>query len=131
MAVDYQWRGPFANDELNRLHAEGFAHDVLDIDWRGQVERHSLGWGCAREEGRLVGFVNLAWDGGVHAFVLDTLTARSARRRGIGTRLVERAVDAAREAGCEWVHVDFDPELAAFYFDACGFHTTPAGLKAL
>ncbi|HEU4673611.1 MAG TPA: GNAT family N-acetyltransferase [Candidatus Limnocylindrales bacterium] len=131
MAVDYQWRGPFDNAELNRLHAEGFGHALLDDDWRAQVEQHSLGWVCAREEGALVGFVNLAWDGGVHAFVLDTLVATSARRRGIGTRLVELAVDGAGAAGCEWVHVDFDPDLAAFYFDACGFRSTPAGLHDL
>ena len=47
---------------------------MLDIDWRAQVERHSLGWVCATDGGgSLVGFVNVAWDGGVHAFVLDTL----------------------------------------------------------
>jgi hypothetical protein len=25
-------------------------------------------------------------------------------------------------------HVDFEPDLAAFYFDACGFRPTDAGL---
>lgn len=36
----------------------------------------------------------------------------------------------ARAAGCEWPHVDFD-ELEPFYFAACGFRPTPAGLVAL
>ena len=31
-------------------------------------------------------------------------------------------------AGCEWLFVDFGPELAPFYFDACGFTHTEAGL---
>ena len=81
--------------------------------------------------GELVGFVNVAWDGGVHAFILDTLAARSARREGIGTRLVEIATEHARAAGCEWLHVDFDDHLRAFYFDACGFTPTNAGLIRL
>ena len=34
----------------------------------------------------------------------------------------------ARAAGCEWLHVDFDPELAPFYLGACGFERTDAGL---
>ncbi len=34
----------------------------------------------------------------------------------------------AKAAGCEWLHVDFDPGLAPFYFDACGFECTDAGL---
>jgi hypothetical protein len=45
----------------------------------------------------------------------------------IGTRLVEVAARHPA-AGCEWLHVDFGPELKPFYFDACGFRPTPAGL---
>ena len=82
----YEWRAPFANAAVNALHAEGFAHPVLDIDWRSQVERHSLGWVCAFDADRLVGFVNVAWDGGVHAFVIDTLVAGDRRHDGIGRR---------------------------------------------
>ena len=39
--------------------------------WRPVLER-SLTWVTAHEGDRLVGFVNVAWDGGVHAFLLDT-----------------------------------------------------------
>jgi GNAT superfamily N-acetyltransferase len=127
-----EWRGAFDNTELNRLHAEAFEHPVFDDDWAGQVGRHSLGWVCARDDaGDLVGFVNVAWDGGVHAFVLDTIVSPAAGRRGIGTALVKRAEEKAREAGCDWLHVDFDDHLRAFYFDACGFEPTNAGLIQL
>jgi ribosomal protein S18 acetylase RimI-like enzyme len=129
--VSYEWRGAFSNPEVNALHAEGFGHLVRDDDWLGQVSGHSLGWVCARRDGELVGFVNVAWDGGVHAFILDTLTAAAARHHGIGTELVAIARDHARAAGCEWLHVDFDGELVPFYFDGCGFRPTQAGLIAL
>jgi GNAT superfamily N-acetyltransferase len=79
----------------------------------------------------LVGFVNVAWDGAVHAFLLDTLAAARVRRQGVGTRLVEVAVEHAREAGCDWLHVDFEDHLRGFYFDSCGFRPTQAGLIAL
>lgn len=131
VVIDYEWRGRFDNAEVNVLHAEGFAHRVLDDDWWGQVNRHSLGWVCARDGVDLVGFVNVAWDGAVHAFVLDTLVAGPVRRRGVGRELVARAVEGARAAGCEWLHVDFDDELKPFYFDSCGFQPTNAGLIAL
>ena len=131
MAVAYDWRGAFTSAELNVLHAEGFEHDLLDWDWREQVERHSLGWVTAREDGELVGFVNIAWDGGSHAFVLDTLVTAAARRQGIGVELVKVAEREARTAGCEWLHVDFEDYLRAFYFDACGFTPTNAGLIEL
>jgi len=131
MEVTYEWRGDFANPEVNALHAEGFGHRVLEDDWKAQVQRHSLGWVCARDGGDIVGFVNVAWDGGIHAFILDTLVARGARRRGVGTRMVALAAAESRAAGCEWLHADFDDELSSFYIDSCGFIPTPAGLIAL
>ncbi len=131
MTIGYEWRGSFDNAEVNALHAEGFGHPVLADDWKGQVERHSLGWVCARDGRDLVGFVNVPWDGAIHAFILDTLVSVGARRNGIGTRMVAIAVEQARTAGCEWLHVDFDEEHRAFYLDACGFTSAPAGVIPL
>ena len=131
MSVTYEWRGDFGNDELNALHAEGFEHRPLEHDWRGQVERHSLGWVCARDADRLVGFVNVPWDGDTHAFVMDTLVAVNHRRHGVGKRLIEVCVEQSRASGCDWLHVDFDDHLRSFYFDACGFVPTNAGTIAL
>ena len=131
MQIDYHWRGDFENAEVNALHAQGFGHPVLQDDWRAQVEQHSLGWVCARDAEGLVGFVNVPWDGAVHAFILDTLVSARARRQGIGTRMVALAADEARAAGCDWLHADFDDELSPFYLDSCGFTATPAGLIAL
>ncbi|MBN1858318.1 GNAT family N-acetyltransferase [Candidatus Bipolaricaulota bacterium] len=127
----FDWRGRFDNEELNVLHAEAFAHPVLPIDWVGQVEQHSLGWVTARDAGRLIGFVNVAWDGGVHAFILDTMVVAARRRQGVATRLVAAAAIEARAAGCEWLHVDFEDELRPFYLGACEFKTASAGLIAL
>ena len=127
----FEWRAPFDNAAVNALHAEGFDHAVLDIDWRNQVERHSLGWVCAFEGESLIGFVNVAWDGGVHAFVIDTVVARDRRHGSVGHGLLEVAERESGVAGCEWLHVDFEEELRDFYFGACGFAPTPAGLIAL
>ena len=120
--------------EMNALHAEAFetrVYDESEWNWRDQVERHSLGWVVAREAEALVGFVNVPWDGLVHAWIQDTMVARSARHRGVGKELIAVAANGARQAGCEWLHVDFDDDLREFYFDACGFTPTNAGLIEL
>jgi GNAT superfamily N-acetyltransferase len=107
--TEYEWRGEFSDDEVNRLHAEAFETPVFDDwAWRAQAERHSLGWVVARdgEAAALVGFVNVPWDGQVHAWIQDTMVASDARRSGIGRALVEHAAAGARAAGCEWLHVD-------------------------
>jgi GNAT superfamily N-acetyltransferase len=71
------------------------------------------------------------WDGVVHAWLQDVMVAASHRRTGLGTRLVAVARAQAAQAGCEWLHVDFDPELRSFYVDGCGFRPALAGLIAL
>lgn len=135
MTTNYEWRGDFVNAEVNALHAEAFAtrlYDESEWNWQRQVEAHSLGWVVARDDdGALVGFVNLLWDGLVHAWLQDTMVAGHAARQGIGTRLVAVARDAARAAGCEYLHVDFDDDLKSFYYDACGFTPSNAGLIEL
>ena len=55
MTITDEWRGAFDNIEINALHAEGFHHAPLTVDWWSQVNRHSLGWVCARDEGAFVG----------------------------------------------------------------------------
>ena len=131
MTIEYEWRGAFGNDGFHLLRAEAFETRVFDDDWVMLTERHSLGWVTARADGALVGFVNVIWDGLVHAWLQDVMVSKSHRGEGIATRLVEIARDHAAAAGCEWLHVDFDDELKPFYFDACRFRPTNAGLIAL
>jgi GNAT superfamily N-acetyltransferase len=132
VTVELAWRGPVTNAELNALHAEGFGHPLLDEDWEDQLARHSLGWVVARGGDRLlVGFVNVAWDGGAHALLLDVVVAAGHRGRGVGKALVQAAAEGAAGAGCEWLHADWETDLDPFYKGACGFTPTSAGLRAL
>jgi GNAT superfamily N-acetyltransferase len=105
--------------------------DASEWDWNALTATHSLGWVVARDGGAIVGFVNVLWDGLVHAWIQDVMVAETARGQGVGVRLVQAATQGARDAGCEWLHVDFDDHLRSFYFDACGFKPTNAGLIAL
>ena len=131
MTVRYEWRGWFSSHALNALHAEGFGHKPFKDDWWDQVNTHSLGWVCAFNNDELVGFVNVAWDGAVHAFILDTLVTNRMRHQGVGRQLLANAITHARTAGCEWLHADYDQALRPFYEEACDFVPTPAGLVQL
>ena len=132
--IGFHWRGAFTSGEVNALHAEAFETRVFtdeEWDWVALTDRHSLGWVTARDGEALVGFVNVVWDGLVHAWLQDTMVAVSSQRLGVGVGLVRAAQQGAASAGCEWLHVDFDDDLRPFYFDACGFAPTNAGLIAL
>jgi GNAT superfamily N-acetyltransferase len=134
MAIACTWRGDATDRELNVLHAEAFGtrvHGDDEWDWHAQLHGHSLGWVTARDGDALVGFVNVVWDGLVHAWIQDTMVAECARHRGIATALVAHAVEGSRAAGCEWLHVDFEDHLRALYIETCGFTATSAGLIEL
>jgi ribosomal protein S18 acetylase RimI-like enzyme len=125
--VILRWRGPLDDEEMTDLVA---SHGGAVVPgWWDRIRPHSLGWVTARvADGTVVGFVNVVSDGGDHAFLIDTKTRGAFQRRGVGTRVVRFAARHAKAAGCSWLHVDFVDDLRAFYFDACGFEPTTAGL---
>ncbi len=128
--VRFSWRGDATDDELVAL-TRSHGGDAVP-GWWDRIRPQSLGWVTARlDDGSLVGFVNVAWDGGDHAFLLDTKVRPDHQRRGIGTQLVRIAALHAQQAGCEWLEVDFDDALAPFYYEACGFAPARAGLLHL
>jgi GNAT superfamily N-acetyltransferase len=119
---------PANNAELNALFSASWPQHVADDV--GPVLALSLSYICAYRGDRLVGFVNIAWNGREHAFLLDPTVHPDFRRRGIGTRLVEKAVAVARERGVEWLHVDYVAALEPFY-RRCGFRSTSAGVMRI
>ena len=123
--VTYRISPPVDNTELNALFAAAWQNHA-PRDFR-PVLRRSLIYVCACMGDTLVGFVNVAWDGGIHAFLLDTTVHPAHGRRGIGRRLVALAAAEAQARGMEWLHVDYEPHLEPFY-RACGFGPTAAGL---
>ena len=123
--IVYKIRPPLGHDELNALFFASWPkHEEWDFS---PILERSLLWVCVYADTQLIGYVNLAWDGGVHAFILDTTVHPDYRRQGIGAQLVKKAIDAAREHNLEWIHVDYEPSLEAFYLQ-CGFQPSAAGI---
>ena len=120
-----------ADAELSELHSWAFGEQPAIRPWADQLSAHSLGWVCAYDGDLLVGFVNVAWDGDLHAFVLDTAVHPDHQRQGTGSGLVREAMALAREAGCRYVHVDTGPELLGFYLAAPGMVTASAATAEL
>ena len=129
MKIEYRRNHAVDNHEYNRLRLRAWGRETgFDLQ---PVLARSLGWITAHAAGRLVGFVNVAWDGGGHMFLLDTTVEPDYQRRGIGTELVRQAIALSAEAGGDWLHVDSDEVLMRDFYGRCGFEPTPAGLVNL
>jgi GNAT superfamily N-acetyltransferase len=128
VTVEYRLNPPFDNEALNALYAVSWPnHTGFDFE---PVFSRAVAYIQAYEDARLVGSVYVAWDGSQHAFLLEPTVHPEWRHRGIGRELVRKAADAARDAGCEWLHVDYEATLTPFY-EACGFVPSAAGLIRL
>jgi len=126
-SITYRINPPLPNAALNALYAAAWpAHGDRESNFQPVLARSLVYIGAYAGE-RLVGFVYVAWDGGIHGFLLDPTVHPAYRRRGIGRRLVAEATRVAQERGLVWLHVDYEPQLEAFYRQ-CGFQPTLAGL---
>ncbi|HGM5601736.1 TPA: GNAT family N-acetyltransferase [Serratia marcescens] len=110
---------------LNELWLSAWG-EPLPADMPAILSR-SLAHIGAYAEDVMIGFVNVAWDGGKHAFILDTCVHRHYQRQGVATGLVQSAIAIAKMRGASWLHVDYEPHLTGFYC-GCGFRPTAAGL---
>lgn len=124
MGITYAERAELRPEDLQGLFASAWAgHGKPGYD---NVLARSFSWITAHDEARLVGFVNIAWDGSVHFFLLDTTVHPDYQRRGIGASLVRRAIDTCDAHG-EWLHVDSDKELLERLYFPAGFSPANAG----
>lgn len=98
-------------------------------DFRSVLSR-GLAHVSAYHQSRIVGFANLAWDGGHHGFLVDVCVHPDYRDHGIGQAIVETIIDLARKRGLKCIHVDFEPYLRDFYL-SCGFKPVEAALLKL
>ena len=126
--MELRERCPVDDVALTMLHAAAFDETPRLRPWGAQLARHSLTWVGAFDADRMIGFANLAWDGGGHAFLVDVLVTPPRRRHGIGRALVAEAVRLATAAGCSWLHADYAPELAPVF---AALPPTTAGLARL
>jgi GNAT superfamily N-acetyltransferase len=128
MSITYVINPPLENTALNQLFSSAWGKPY-EVDFQPELNATMCYIG-AFDDSKLVGFVKLIGDAGVHAFLLDPSVHADYQRRGIGQELVARAVTFAKERGCEWIHVDFEDHLELFY-QKCGFKPTKAGLIQL
>jgi GNAT superfamily N-acetyltransferase len=127
--IDYRISPALGDTLLNRLYSSVWP-DHHEREFQRVLERSVTYVGAFDEDDVLVGFVYVAWDGGAHAFLLEPTVLPTYRNRGIGTALIGHAAREAAEAGAEWLHVDFVPDLERFY-SANGFRPSKGGVRRL
>ncbi|MDR0228411.1 MAG: GNAT family N-acetyltransferase [Flavobacteriaceae bacterium] len=110
-----------ASLDINALNS------FMEKVWKGhiwvdynQVLSISLSYIIAYSGNEIIGFINIAWDGNKHAFLLDISVDPVFRNKGIGKELVIKAISECKTNSIEWIHVDYEEQYEHFYRE-CGF----------
>jgi ribosomal protein S18 acetylase RimI-like enzyme len=117
------------------LRSQAEESRLPESEWRDRLaERSDRAWIVeAADSGRFAGMVVVAFRGADAdtASLFGMWVEPGQRRRGIGRRLVEAAVDWARAAGAKRVELEVNEamEPAAALYRACGF--VPTGRRQL
>lgn len=91
----------------------------------------------AEDDGRVIGclqvtfIANLSFKGGRRALVEAVRVADSHQGQGLGKRLMEHAIDLARERGCRLVQLTSNKERADAirFYEQLGFQPSHVGFK--
>jgi ribosomal protein S18 acetylase RimI-like enzyme len=86
MNLTYTISPPLENAVLNELFSSAWGKPY-NVDFQPELGA-AMSYICAFDGSRLIGFVKLIGDAGVHAFLLDPSVHEDYKRRGIGLELV-------------------------------------------
>jgi len=126
--IQYKLSPPVSNEQLKELFENAW-EGAFPFDY---VENRLVNshWVCAFDGTKMIGFVKVITDGGLHGFVLDTTTHTAYQNQGIGLELLSQIAAASKTLGVKWLHADFEPHLTPFYRKA-GYVHSEAGLLDL
>jgi ribosomal protein S18 acetylase RimI-like enzyme len=101
------------------LRADAFDNGRTPDALRRSFE-HAQHVAFARDDGRLVGMARLISDGVCNAYLVDVWTSSTHRRRGIGSAMVRRLLDAVPGQ-----HVALQTDDAQAFYESLGFRPQP------
>lgn len=122
---------PFGSAELERVKAlyaeEGWIAYLKDDEKLVRVLDNSLFLLGAYEGCELLGFVRCVGDGEHIVLIQDLIVKRSARRRGIGTLLMNAAMERYKSVRMRCLVTDTADETANAFYKALGFKPLSEG----
>ncbi|HWA19565.1 MAG TPA: hypothetical protein VG757_11285 [Devosia sp.] len=128
-AITFKTRAPVTEDDLNTLFGKAY-NKKMSAPFH-KILNTTLTWVTAHKNGELVGWIHVAWDGFVHALLIDR-TAVDDESGAIRTELVKQAIKTIeRDHPTVFkIHMDLkESEMAEFI--ELGLQPLPGGILQL
>lgn len=91
------------------------------------LNRHYTYYIVRNEDNQLIGYMSVLSDGISDAFLLDLVVHPQYQRKGLGKRIVKKAITDIKAAGIRCIQVAFNSDLESFY-EKCGFYIFKGGI---
>lgn len=92
-------------DEIHQIEKECFTSPWPKNVFRSMLSDHSAFAYVARSEGKILGYV-ISWLDRDQVIIANLAVRASARRQGLGTRMLEFAMGEGARAGATWAVLD-------------------------
>jgi len=113
------------DDEIYRLrNSVGWDNNCYPFSL---TKDNSFVYFAARIKKELIGFIDVVSDGYNDAYIRDLIVAKDYQNLGLGTKLMEEALQFLKQKQIKCIQVTFDSELIGFY-KRFGFHIFSAGI---
>jgi N-acetylglutamate synthase-like GNAT family acetyltransferase len=113
-------------EEIEDLR-EAVGWDRSEGIYKEILKRHFAYYAARNQDGNLIAYMSVLSDGIADAFLLDLMVHPKYKNKGLGIKIVKKAITDIKEAGVKCVHVTFDENLESFYAK-CGFHIFKGGI---
>lgn len=108
------------------LYAHPYTKAYPDDDWdyAAYIDQPDKAAFLAYSQGECVGQIVLRKDWNQYGFIEDIAVAQMARGQGVGTALIQKAIEWAKEAGMGGLALETQDNnlLACRFYAKCGFH---------
>jgi ribosomal protein S18 acetylase RimI-like enzyme len=106
---------------------ESVGWDRSEGTYQEILNRHYTYYTVRNEDDQLIGYMSVLSDGISDAFLLDLVVHPQYQRKGLGKRIVKKAITDIKAAGIRCIQVTFNNDLESFY-EKCGFHIFKGGI---
>ena len=113
-------------DEIENLR-EAVGWDKSQGIYQEILNRHFTYYTVRNQDDLLIAYMSVLSDGITDAFLLDLAVHPEYQKRGLGKRIVEKAIADIKAAGIRCIQVTFNENLQPFY-KKCGFHIIKGGI---
>lgn len=125
METEILVNGEASGEEISKLR-ESVGWRPLKEKFNKVIKSSYMTLSIRNENGELIAFLRVISDGEIHAYIADFVVHPQHQNKGIGSKLLEKAIKLLQEKEIEFIELTFKDDNLNFY-ERAGFEINLSG----